>query len=67
MLAILDTITRDDDYVIFVEAVNKVARKCQTASSLSFKAFQGVKGNARACERVLGVLLDGPREKRDCS
>ena len=28
ILAILDTITRDDVYVIFVEAVNKMARKC---------------------------------------
>ena len=37
--------------------------------SLFFFRFQGGKGirSARACERVSGVLLDGPREKRDCS
>ena len=34
-------------------------------SLFSFR-FQGGKGNARACELVLGVLIDGPREKRDC-
>ena len=35
--------------------------------SLFFFRFQGGKWSARACERVSGVLLDGPREKRDCS
>ena len=35
--------------------------------SLFFFRFQGGKGSARACERVSGVLLNGPREKRDCS
>ena len=29
MLAILDTITSDDVYVIFAEVVNKMARKCK--------------------------------------
>ena len=45
ILAILDTITRDNVYVIFVEAVNKMACKCQTASSLSFPSdFKAVRG-----------------------
>ena len=35
--------------------------------SLFFFRFQGGKGNARAYGGVSGVLLDGPREKRDCS
>ena len=56
-MAILDTITRDDVYVIFVEAVNKIVSLFLQIS----------RGSARACERVSGVLLDGPREKRDCS
>ena len=34
---------------------------------LFFFRFQGGKWNARACERVSGVLIDGPGEKRDYS
>ena len=29
ILAILDSITREDVYVLFLEVVNKVARKCK--------------------------------------
>ena len=44
-MAILDTITHNDVYVIFVEAVNKMTRKCSTASSLSFSSdFKAVSG-----------------------
>ena len=38
ILAILDTITRDDVYVKFVEVANKMARKCKiNGKSLNLK------------------------------
>ena len=37
-MAILDTITRDDVYVKFVEVANKMARKCKiNGKSLNLK------------------------------
>ena len=64
-MAILDTITRDDVYVIFVEAVNKMARKCKTASSLSFSSdFKAVRG-MRAPVNVSREFCSMDQEKRE--
>ena len=65
ILAILDTITRDDVYVIFGEAVNKMARKCQTASSLSFSSdFKAVRG-VHTPVSVSRAFCSTDEEKRD--